>query len=79
MPNAKEVFFMGLMGLPAHPPPSSNEVKNTSFYDIYRFLRRYAGIFARAGLRPALASIRKLSKNNTSSNKPNKPLYLVFA
>jgi len=31
MPNAKEVFFMGLMGLPTHPPPSSNEVKNTSF------------------------------------------------
>jgi hypothetical protein len=22
MPNAKEVFFMGLMGLPTHPPPS---------------------------------------------------------
>jgi hypothetical protein len=21
MPNAKEVFFVGLLGLPAHPPP----------------------------------------------------------
>jgi hypothetical protein len=31
MPNAKEVFFMGFSGLPAHPPPSKNEVKNTSF------------------------------------------------
>jgi hypothetical protein len=32
MPNAKEVFFMGFSGLPAHPPTSKNEVKNTSFY-----------------------------------------------
>jgi len=21
MPNAKEVFFMGVLGLPTHPPP----------------------------------------------------------
>jgi len=27
MPNAKEVFFMGLMGLPTHPPTGKNEVK----------------------------------------------------
>jgi hypothetical protein len=32
MPNAKEVFFVGVSGLPTHPPTSENEVKNTSFY-----------------------------------------------
>jgi hypothetical protein len=32
MPNAEEVFFMGLMGLPAHPPAGENGVKNTSFF-----------------------------------------------
>jgi hypothetical protein len=39
MPNAKEVFFMGLLGLPTHPPTSENEVKNTSFYSLCKFLR----------------------------------------
>jgi len=71
MPNAKEVFFMGLLGLPTHPPPSSNEVKNTSFLYSVR-------VFARAGLRPALASIRKLFKNNTSSKIISELFYLVF-
>jgi hypothetical protein len=28
MPNAKEVFFMGLMGLPTHPPPSERVKKH---------------------------------------------------
>jgi len=35
-------------------------------------------VFARAGLRPALASIRKLPKNSTTSNKLNELFYLVF-
>jgi hypothetical protein len=40
MPNAKEVFFMGFSGLPAHPPTSKNEVKNTSFYTCVRVYTR---------------------------------------
>jgi len=32
MPNAKEVFFVGLMGFPPTHPRVKNEVKNTSFY-----------------------------------------------
>jgi hypothetical protein len=71
MPNAKEVFFMGLMGFPTHPPPSENEVKNTSFLYSVR-------VFARAGLCPALASIRKFFKSNTTSKILNKLFYLVF-
>jgi hypothetical protein len=31
MPNAKEVFFYGVIGLAHLPAPSENEVKNTSF------------------------------------------------
>jgi hypothetical protein len=72
MPNAKEVFFMGLMGFPTHPPPSENEVKNTSFLYSVR-------VFARAGRSPALASIRKLSKKHTTSKRLNELFYLVFA
>jgi hypothetical protein len=45
MPNAEEVFFMGLSGLPTHPPPSRNEVKNTSFLLNMQ-------VFARAGASP---------------------------
>jgi hypothetical protein len=48
MPNAKEVFFMGFMGLPAQPPTSENEVKNTSFYCTGVFMH----VFARAGASP---------------------------
>jgi len=39
MPNAKEVFFCGVSGLPTHPPTSENEVKNTSLYVLCVFLR----------------------------------------
>jgi len=76
MPNAKEVFFMGLMGLPTRPPTSENEVKNTSF------LLKNLGflvVFTRAGLRPALVSIRKLFKSHTTSKILNELFYLVFA
>jgi len=76
MPNAKEVFFMGLMGLPTRPPTSENEVKNTSF------LLKNLGflvVFTRAGLRPALVTIRKLFKSRTTSKILNELFYLVFA
>jgi hypothetical protein len=76
MPNAKEVFFMGLMGLPTHPPTGENGVKK------HFFLLKNVGVlvvFTRAGRSPALVSIRKLFKSNTTSKILNELFYLVFA
>jgi hypothetical protein len=73
MPNAKEVFFMGLMGLPTHPP-TSERVKNTSFYFMACF---YAFFYEGGGEAPALVSIRKSSKNMTTFNQLNK-LHLPY-
>jgi len=73
MPNAKEVFFVGFSDLPTHPP-TSERVKNTSFYFMACF---YAFFYEGGGFAPALVSIRKSSKNNMSFNKPNK-LHLPY-
>jgi len=64
MPNAKEVFFMRLMGLPTPPPPSSSEVKNTSFLS---YLGVFIGFYEGGGFAPALVVHRKPLKNNTLS------------
>jgi hypothetical protein len=70
---------MGFWGLPTHPPPSSNEVKKRFFLIVYvRFTRFHAYFCEGGGEAPALASIRKSSKNNATSNILNKLLYLVF-
>jgi len=46
MPNAKEVFFCGGCGV--FPPPSLNEIKNTSFIE-------KTGFCEGGGFAPALA------------------------
>jgi len=52
MPNAKEVFFMGLMGLPTRPPTSENEVKNTSF--LLKNLGFFSGFYEGANCSKAI-------------------------